>query len=61
MSMNAKCRGSNRLTGAASLRYRMPAFGDLFPTLGYSSWAEQQSHKLSAAGSIPAIQPTNYR
>ncbi len=53
--MIAKSRGSKRLAGAASLKYRMPAIGDRFPILDIAQWTERQPDKLLVAGSIPAI------
>jgi hypothetical protein len=54
MSNIAKSRGSQHLTGAAALRYRMPAMVD-FPGDGHSSMVEQQPDKLLVAGPIPAF------
>ena len=55
--MIANSRGSKRLTGAASLRNRIPAiFGPLAP-LDIAQRIEQQPQKLSVAGSTPAFQP----
>ena len=52
-------RGSKRLIGAASLRYRMPVIVGVFlPLTGYSSLVEQQPQELCVAGSNPAIQPS---
>jgi hypothetical protein len=57
--MIANNRGSKRLIGAASLRYRMPVVVGFFHAPnGYSSLVEQQPHKLCVAGSNPAI-PTS--
>ena len=54
MSNIAKSRGSQHLTGAAALRYRMPAMVD-FPCVGHSSTVEQQPDKLWVAGSDPVF------
>jgi hypothetical protein len=55
-------RGSKRLIGAASLRYRMPVITGFFPhPTGYSSLVEQQPLKLCVAGSNPAVQPSGKR
>jgi hypothetical protein len=56
MSNIAKSRGSKNLTGAAALRYRMPAMGD-FPASDIAQRIEQQLGKLWVAGSIPAVSP----
>ena len=50
-------RGSKRLAGAASLKYRMPVVADTFHQPGDSSTVEQQTHNLLVAGSIPAFRP----
>ena len=55
--MIAKSRGSICLAGAASMKYRVPAVGH-FPSLEFSSVAEQQPTKLWVAGSTPVI-PSN--
>ena len=45
--MIANNRGSQRLVGAASLRYRMPVvFGSFHAPLDIAQSAEQQPHKL---------------
>jgi hypothetical protein len=50
-------RGSKRLIGAASLRYRMPVVtGFTRIQLDIAHRIEQQPHKLCVAGSNPAIQ-----
>jgi hypothetical protein len=55
--MIAYSRGSKRLAGAASLRYGVPAMVKAFSSnLDIAHRIEQQPDKLSAAGSIPAIQ-----
>jgi hypothetical protein len=52
MQPNTKLWGSQSLTGAVSLRHRMPVFG------GYSKriaqWIEHQIGNLTVAGSNPA-------
>ena len=59
MSNIAKSRGSKHLTGAAALRYRMPAMGD-FPATDNSSVVEHQPWALKVVGSNPACQlPTH--
>ncbi len=54
MSNIAKIRGSQNLTGAAALRYRMPAMVAI-PTSDIAQSVEQQPHKLWVAGSNPAF------
>jgi hypothetical protein len=57
--MIAYSRGSNCLAGAASLKHRMPADVRTFCAhLDIAQMAEQQPHKLSVAGSTPAIPTT---
>ena len=56
MLLNTKGRGSQGLTGADSMRNRMPVF------CGYSAnrvaqWLEHQAGNLRVAGSIPATKP----
>ena len=56
--MIAYIRGSKCLSGAASLRNRMPAAGGVFqiPHIsGYSSVVEHQPDTLTVAGSNPAV------
>jgi hypothetical protein len=47
--------GSKRLTGAASLRYRMPVFGCY--SIRIAHWVEHQIGNLRVAGSTPATKP----
>jgi hypothetical protein len=54
--MIANSRGFQYLAGAASLKYRMPAFEDAFPLLDIAQTVEQQPDTLSVAGSNPALQ-----
>ena len=54
--MIANNRGSKRLVGTASLRHRMPAVVRFSCSMDIAHRIEQQLHKLSVAGSIPAIQ-----
>lgn len=55
--MIAYSRGCERLAGAASLKYGVPAIVRAFSFhCGYSSLVERQPDKLLAAGSNPAIQ-----
>ncbi len=56
--MIANNRGSKRLVGAASLRYRMPAIFGSYSAADIAHRVEQQLLELSAAGSIPAILTT---
>ncbi len=52
----ANSRGSKRLAGAASLRYRMPAIGgDFHPDREIAQWVEQQTDTLWVVGSNPAF------
>ncbi len=54
--MLAYSRGSKRLAGAAPLEHRVPAIvGSFCSNLDIAQWVEQQPHKLSVAGSTPAI------
>ena len=52
MKPNTKLWGSQSLTGAASLRYRMPVFGGYSNRIAQS--AEHQTRNLKVAGSTPA-------
>ena len=54
MSNIAKSRGSLSLTGAAAMRYRMPAMVGL-SSLGNSSMVEQQLVMLWVTGSTPVF------
>ena len=54
MSNIAKSRGSQNLTGAAALRYRMPAMPDS-STSDIAQRKEQQPVALWVAGSNPAV------
>lgn len=57
--MIAYSRGSLYLAGTASLKHRMPAMNRATRShLDIAHRIEQQPDKLSAAGSIPAIQPS---
>jgi hypothetical protein len=55
MQPNTKLWGSQSLTGAASLRYRMPVFGSGSNRI--AQWIEHQTHNLTVAGSTPATRP----
>jgi hypothetical protein len=52
MHPNTKLWGSQNLTGAASLRYRMPVCGGCSKRIAQS--VEHQTRNLRVAGSIPA-------
>ncbi len=52
MRPNTNIWGSKRLTGAASLRYRMPVFGSR--SIRIAQWIEHQALNLRVAGSTPA-------
>jgi hypothetical protein len=52
MQPNTNIWGSQSLTGAASLRYRMPVFGGCSNRIAQS--AEHQIGNLRVAGSTPA-------
>ena len=52
MQPNTKLWGSKSLTGAASMRYRMPVFGGCSARIAQS--AEHQTRNLRVAGSTPA-------
>ena len=52
MLPDTKLWGSTRLTGADSLRYRMPVFGSGSNRI--AQWVEHQTLNLTVAGSNPA-------
>jgi hypothetical protein len=54
--MTAKCRASQNLAGAASLKHRVPVGlrRSLSPT-DIAQWVEHQAHNLTVVGSNPAI------
>lgn len=57
MPMIAYSRGSKCPTGAASLKYRMPAiFGLLCFHSDIAQWVEQRTDNSLVAGSNPAFQ-----
>jgi hypothetical protein len=57
--MTAYSRGSERLTGTASLRNRMPAEWGLLDDQGNSSTGRATDCNLWVAGSNPAFQPSH--
>ena len=57
MSLFAKCRGSQTLTGAARFGYRVPAnVGILHRDVDIAHLVEQQPDTLWVAGSNPAVE-----
>lgn len=54
--MFATSRGSEILTGAVSMKYRIPARGR-FPLLDIAQLAERQIDDLRVADSNPAVAP----
>ena len=52
----AKIWGSQSLTGAVPMGYRMPAFGG-YSTNRIAQWKEHQALNLTVAGSNPVTKP----